>query len=191
MKTSMALPPTHSQNHSSGQLLRRYPTTAMMMMMMKSSTFSPLPYLSLSLSVAEPTWSFLSFTPLDPRRCSSTHNTPAFRGLIASISHRELFTKFCVLRNHVKKKIRKKKKKSTPNSSPGNDLGDWSTLPPRSSIRTTRSFINVNKPRRQLIPSFRARTSASFSSLFVFVFARHLFSPWPRHEYFASTYIYS
>lgn len=57
-------------------------------MMMKSSTFF-FPF----LSRLDP------FYPSPPRRA---HNTRF--GLIASISHRELFTKFHVLQNHVKKK---------------------------------------------------------------------------------------
>jgi len=92
-------------------------------MMMKSSTFF--------LSIPEPPWSFLSFTP----RCA--HNTRF--GLIASISHRELFTKFHVLRNHVKKK-------PTLNSSSVTTSTIEVHCPTHGCVYAQHDFINVNKP---------------------------------------------
>lgn len=96
-------------------------TSSCYSMMMKSSTF---------FSIPDPPWSFLSFTP---RR---THNTRF--GLIASISHRELFTKFHVLQNRVKKK-------STLNSSSVTTSTIEVHCPTRWCVYAQHGFINVNK----------------------------------------------
>lgn len=92
---------------------------------------------------------FLFFSRRTPWR-RRVHNTRF--GLIASISpaHRELFTKFHVLR----KTARIQKKKPTLNSSIvlRNDLDDWSTRPCDVCICTQRGFINVNKLRPSLPP---------------------------------------